>query len=630
MGKRARKRQRVNNDTSPSTLASKILKKHQLTEHTKSLSGDEDETSHTHGISDEALNITIVTLQRLCESSDSTSQKPAVKDKRYRNLRRVLYDLQNSLGGAINTKTTGQHGIGTFSHSSIATNFNSSSFSKVTNEITKQIEHGAWDNVIVTLRNLRRIHELQRLVHQTLEEEAVPHSNFDYRPKLGALQRWVREIDAAGTGDPLALEVLDAILRVVAPECLVSIDESDTTRASWANLGVNMGEEHIVTSDFKKGRIRLFPAFGCLDAAKDDINKQDELSLHDKGDTFRDFFDDLVANIVCGADGIHRLLDTNTISREDCFRICGHEDGPDRKPPNKYDLDLVTTSVINEHELIENKKGPATMSSYNVLFERDLKSNPVKKTPIPYVNDTFLLENVFSPIECDRLIAAAELAGYFPDEPLGGQPGASILAHACVWIIDHHMERTIFHRVKEFLPKYRDRKYVQFQNSCRDESDLETFYPLGINRRFRFYRYVPGRYYRPHIDGAWPSSGFDINGDYRYDINNITNKNGMQFVQSNDSSKIAQNGEPKQSSRRPQLSRLTFLIYLNDNFEGGNTTFFIPAKEQEGVLNAFPVKPSRGCVLVFPHGTCTAPLHEGSPVLKGCKYVVRTEVEYYV
>jgi hypothetical protein len=33
---------------------------------------------------------------------------------------------------------------------------------------------------------------------------------------------------------------------------------------------------------------------------------------------------------------------------------------------------------------------------------------------------------------------------------------------------------------------------------------------------------------------------------------------------------------------------------------------------------------------VFPHGTCAAPLHEGSPVLRRCKYVVRTEVEYLV
>ena len=77
---------------------------------------------------------------------------------------------------------------------------------------------------------------------------------------------------------------------------------------------------------------------------------------------------------------------------------------------------------------------------------------------------------------------------------------------------------------------------------------------------------------------------------------------------------------------RRQMSRLTFLIYLNEDFVGGETTFLVPAKEKEGTLNAFPVTPVRGGILVFPHGTCNAPLHEGSPVLKRCKYVVRTEV----
>jgi len=252
------------------------------------------------------------------------------------------------------------------------------------------------------------------------------------------------------------------------------------------------------------------------------------------------------------------------------------------------------------------------------------------------------LENVLNPSECDRLLAAAETAGYRPDEPVAGQPGASILAHACVWVVDTQLERTIFERVKKFLPSYEQSKQEQ------GSADVERLQPLGLNCRFRFYRYVPGRYYRPHIDGAWPPSGFDRKGNYRYDICDEANKNGLQFVEiENESSQIelvenedkqkksenkhaeeASPGTTNSSSR--QLSRLTFLIYLNDDFDGGHTTFLIPAKEKEGILNAFPVNPVRGGILVFPHGICDAPLHEGSPVLKRCKYVVRTEVEYYI
>ena len=60
----------------------------------------------------------------------------------------------------------------------------------------------------------------------------------------------------------------------------------------------------------------------------------------------------------------------------------------------------------------------------------------------------------------------------------------------------------------------------------------------------------PPPVYRPHVDGAWPGSGlrdgkvlFDAFGD--------------------------------------RWSRLTFLLYLNDGFEGGSTTFYTPG-DQEG------------------------------------------------
>ena len=72
--------------------------------------------------------------------------------------------------------------------------------------------------------------------------------------------------------------------------------------------------------------------------------------------------------------------------------------------------------------------GPgATLSGLRILLEDRTRSLPIVKTPLPYVRDSFLLENVLSPTECDRLIASAELAGYHPDEPLGGQLGGSIL-----------------------------------------------------------------------------------------------------------------------------------------------------------------------------------------------------------
>jgi len=56
--------------------------------------------------------------------------------------------------------------------------------------------------------------------------------------------------------------------------------------------------------------------------------------------------------------------------------------------------------------------------------------------------------------------------------------------------------------------------------------------------------------YQPHIDGAWPGSGLDpTSGKYLYD------------------------------AYGDRWSRLTFLLYLNDEAEGGTTTFFVPSSQ---------------------------------------------------
>jgi len=93
---------------------------------------------------------------------------------------------------------------------------------------------------------------------------------------------------------------------------------------------------------------------------------------------------------------------------------------------------------------------------------------------------------------------------------------------------------------------------------------------VGVNERFRFYRYEPRQSFRWHRDGyfARPSG---------------------------------------------ERSRLTLMVYLNDDFEGGETRF------EQAV-----VKPVKGMALFFVHHL----LHEGAEVRRGRKYVMRTDVMY--
>ncbi|MEN3327084.1 MAG: hypothetical protein V7638_1891 [Acidobacteriota bacterium] len=58
------------------------------------------------------------------------------------------------------------------------------------------------------------------------------------------------------------------------------------------------------------------------------------------------------------------------------------------------------------------------------------------------------------------------------------------------------------------------------------------------------------------------------------------------------------------------------MVYLNEEFEGGETIFLV---EPEVII-----KPRAGSALLFQHPI----IHEGSEVRAGVKYVVRTDLMY--
>jgi prolyl 4-hydroxylase len=93
---------------------------------------------------------------------------------------------------------------------------------------------------------------------------------------------------------------------------------------------------------------------------------------------------------------------------------------------------------------------------------------------------------------------------------------------------------------------------------------------IGLNELFRFYRYEPGQQFKKHIDESF-----------------IRNQN--------------------------EASYFTFMIYLNDKYEGGETKF-----------DAVGIKGKKGMALVFLHSLP----HEGAEVTAGIKYVLRTDIMY--
>ncbi|TDZ39150.1 hypothetical protein CTRI78_v010675 [Colletotrichum trifolii] len=356
----------------------------------------------------------------------------------------------------------------------------------------------------------------------------------EQEPKLGALCRWVRDLDVisglstipGGDGaaiqrserDEQRLRVIDAILRVTG-----SVDINPKAHPVSCNPGIALQE--------------------IWDLRPSEPSEEVYASVLDKT-----IFNQVPASISKGL----RVIETTP--------------GPLRKPANHHDA-LLYTSAPNAVPLATDH----TLVSYQ---------------PHPIVPELGVLRNVLSPEECKTIIAAGESVNFLPDAPLREDGDVSVLAHNFYWVVDPLFHDTLWSRVAPHVP-----------------ASVRGRVARGLNRRFRVYRYVPGAEYRAHIDGAWPPSDVLPDDTYVYDASPADKK---------------------------QSSLFTFLIYLNDEFEGGETTYFLPAA-REGTLNAYPIKPVMGNAALFPHGdTRGALLHEGTGVRKGAKYVIRTEVEYDV
>jgi hypothetical protein len=316
-------------------------------------------------------------------------------------------------------------------------------------------------------------------------------------PKLGSVQRWVRECDAAGDYDSEAMLVLDAVLRTADP------GQVGAMQSEAARQALVLPDGSCAVSELKSGgRVRWYPPWEGAGLAAEAPGP------HEFGATMRH--------------AQSRSAESKALTRS-LFSACWFEEGAQRKPPNLHPL-TIHTSVPGAIRL-------------------DPAHAPPRCIPVPFVPGAFLIADLFTHEECKAMIEAGEAIGYDPDAPAGGTSAAekkSILAHAFVWCTDAEFIEQVWRRLSPLMPI--------LSGGHR---------PLGLNRRWRCYRYVPGAVYRPHVDGAWPSSGVDGDGKYVYD-----------------------------AFDDGRASRLTFLIYLNDDFQGGCTTFFTPSALEPGVLDA--------------------------------------------
>lgn len=168
-----------------------------------------------------------------------------------------------------------------------------------------------------------------------------------------------------------------------------------------------------------------------------------------------------------------------------------------------------------------------------------------------------VVKNLYPPDLCAAYILMSERIGYEAatiNSPTGVFINPQYRNNSRVILDDEELAEEVWQVAAPHLP-----------------SSLDERHAIGLNERIRFYRYDVGHKFEAHIDGYY---------------------------------------------RRPngEQSWLTFMLYLNEEFEGGETNF----------VGGVSIKPRTGMVLAFQHRL----LHEGAEVTEGRKYVLRSDVMF--
>jgi hypothetical protein len=417
--------------------------------------------------------------------------------------------------------------------------------------------------------------------------------DFQQIPKQGTIQRWVRDVDLCEDG-PVKITLLTSILSFKTN----TASNSNSNGNSNTNPAEHDGDEDDENSetDTTDGRNKHDPALALIEAQKN-LNKMKTGNNVERSGEGADANTNTTLKVLEGwrissapypsspnnkGDGGGAAEDPLQALES---RIVYNETASERTPPNRYDLLLHATEPS---AVLPIPKGTNTIShsQHEVVTTKHM---------IPFLDGAFCLENVLSRDECSRLIQAASILGYRPDHPSNLPSPTGI--DSCEWLVDDSIHNLLYDRIREHLPLSMGE--ASGSGSGNNGGSKKSNALCGINKRWRFFRYGKDCVYRPHIDGSWPAGSLSEDGK-SYELD-------------------------KSGSTR---SYLTFLIYLNDDFEGGETKFYYPEEEGSKALVVRGIIPQRGSVLVFPQGNTASLLHEGSAVTKGTKYVVRTDVLY--
>ncbi|EFI27779.1 oxidoreductase [Coprinopsis cinerea okayama7 len=194
-----------------------------------------------------------------------------------------------------------------------------------------------------------------------------------------------------------------------------------------------------------------------------------------------------------------------------------------------------------------------------------------------------ILDDVFEPWECDKLIALAEsdaewkqAAVHYGLRPDQNYVNTDYRNSERILRFDHDAAEKLYERLLPYVQELLEIKPGdKWEGVVGPPGRVQgTWKLVGLNERLSFLRYGKGNYFRGHCDG-------------------------------------------QQKLPDGRMSRVTIQIYLgNDDVEGGSTRFTGNAGR------VYDVMPKKGRVLIFQQRNL---FHSGEDVISGTKYALRSD-----
>jgi hypothetical protein len=213
----------------------------------------------------------------------------------------------------------------------------------------------------------------------------------------------------------------------------------------------------------------------------------------------------------------------------------------------------------------------------------------------------FTVRGVLGKKECRMLVAEAEKRGFAKSSVSGGGHGRTgredPVTNSFVVLDDLELAALLYGRVAQHVPATLDHLVPNPYFGPNQGWRLVCAHP-----RLRLYKYEPGDAYPEHID-----------------------------------TKARRISVCEDQSRVVQQSVYTLLVYLNDDFSGGQTGYW---PDHAGIHCRFRRSEEKQHSSKKQHQVCVTPvagmaviqdqniLHEGLPTTKGVKYILRTDLVF--